>query len=352
MLQIKGTHGEGGGQIVRTALALSAMTGQPFELTNIRAGRSKSGLKAQHLTAIEAWREICGAATNDVRIGSSFLKFSPGVIRPGTYHIDIGTAGSIALLLQALLLPLSFASKSTTLHLQGGTSGKWQAPVEFYQLVLFPYLERLVSLDLERIRLGYYPKGGGKVRLVIHPLLSTWEERLSVSPFVLTVSGDIREFRGISHAGHTLEKARVAERQAEAARELLQSYDRPIRIDIEYGATYSPGSGITLCAIMENEKDPTLPIRMGGSALGRRGKPAEEVGREAAQQLLKSIAYGAPVDEHLSDQLIPFLGVIPGSKMRVAFLSQHLLSNIYVVEQFLPVKFQTENNLVAVTSTQ
>jgi RNA 3'-phosphate cyclase len=351
MLRIDGTHGEGGGQIVRTALALSVLTGRPFVLTDIRAGRSQAGLKAQHLTAIKAWREICGAVTNEVHTGSTFLKFTPGPVQPGSYTIDIGTAGSIALLLQAMLLPLSFAPKATTLHIQGGTSGKWQAPVEYYQLVLFPYLERIVSLGLQRIRLGYYPKGGGKIRLTIRPRFQHWHELSALPPFDITTPGKIREVRGISHAARFLEKARVAERQAMAAREVLQTLDCPLNLETEYGETLSPGSGITLCAIMENKKAAAFPIRIGAGALGERGRPAEDVGKDAAQQLKKTIASGATVDKHLSDQLIPFLALLPGSKMRAAYLSRHLLSNIYVVEQFLPVKFQTKGNLVTVEAS-
>lgn len=349
MLHIDGTHGEGGGQIVRTALALSVLTGRSFELTDIRAGRSRPGLKAQHLTAIKAWREICGAQTNEVQTGSSYLKFTPGRSRPGHYHIDIGTAGSIALLLQALLLPLSFATQPTTLHLTGGTTGKWQAPVEFYKLVLFPYLQRIATLEVERIRLGYYPKGGGQIRLHIQPLFQDWKDLSSVSPFDLTAPGKTLRIQGISHASLFLEKARVAERQAEAARAALQHLGCPIHIETEYGETRSPGSGITLCAVLENRRSSDFPIRMGAGALGERGKPAEDVGREAARRLIDNIATKTPVDEHLSDQLIPFMALLPGSRMQVAHLSPHLLSNIYVVEQFLPVKFKTDQHIVKVS---
>lgn len=341
-LHLDGAHGEGGGQIVRTALALSTLTGEPFRMTNIRAGRDRPGLKAQHLTAIETLRRVCGAHTNPVSLGSQELDFQPGPVIPGTYSVDIGTAGSIALLLQAVFLPLLFAEAPTTLELRGGTCGRWQTPMEYYQLVFLPYLNRLADIHLTMPRRGYYPKGGGLVRLTIAPRYAQFGKQTDLSPYDLPEGGVPLRVEGISHASESLQPARVAERQAEAARRHLERSLRcPVSIQISYLPAYSTGSGITLTAVFPDDK-PMAAHRLGADALGERGKPAERVGKQAANQLLSYLQSNTAVDEYLADQLIPFLALHPGSRMRTHAISDHLLSNCYVVEQFLPVRFRID----------
>src|SRR3989338_6026985 len=168
MLTLDGTHLEGGGSLVRVALALSALTGKPFKITNIRANRSEPGLKAQHLHAIKALTQLCQAETNPIDIGTRELTFKPGKIKKGIYSIDIGTAGSITLLLQALILPSLFAPGKVTLNITGGTCGKWQASVDYLQHLLLPHLQRFVEkIELKIIKRGYYPAGGGEIILEI-----------------------------------------------------------------------------------------------------------------------------------------------------------------------------------------
>ena len=170
MIELDGSYGEGGGALVRTALALSTLTGKEFRVTNIRAGRKKPGLKAQHLNAIKALEEICGAETNKISLGSTELHFKPGKLKRGIYDINIGTAGSISLLLQALVLPCMFAPGKITLNVKGGTCGKWQAPVDYLQNVLLPHLQRFPQkIELKVLKRGYFPKGGGEINLQISP---------------------------------------------------------------------------------------------------------------------------------------------------------------------------------------
>ena len=155
MIQLDGSYGEGGGSLIRTALALSTLTKKPFKINNIRAGRPKPGLKAQHLTAIKALKEICNAKTKDFELGTTDFWYHPGKIKSGVYNINIGTAGSITLLLQALILPSMFAPNKITLKVTGGTCGKWQASVDYLQNVLLPHLKRFVSkIELKIMKRG------------------------------------------------------------------------------------------------------------------------------------------------------------------------------------------------------
>src|SRR3989338_7539350 len=198
MIQLDGRYGEGGGALVRTALALSTLTGKSFEVKDIRAGRPNPGLKAQHLTAINALKEITGAETNKIFLGSTGLSFIPGRVKRGIYNIDIGTAGSITLLLQALILPCLFAPGKVTLIVRGGTCGKWQASVDYLQNVLLPHLQKFAKrIELKILKRGYYPKGNGLVQLEISPkyknkdFASFYEELgLRVSKFDLTEPGE------------------------------------------------------------------------------------------------------------------------------------------------------------------
>src|SRR3989344_7420317 len=163
MITIDGSQGEGGGQITRTALALSTLTHKPFRITDIRKNRPQPGLKAQHLTAIHALKELCGAKTSIVGVGSTELEYVPGAVESGNFSFDIGTAGSISLLLQALLPQLLFVSKPVKLTIIGGTCGLWQAPVEYFEYVLLPHIQRFADVSCSVEKRGYYPAGGGKV---------------------------------------------------------------------------------------------------------------------------------------------------------------------------------------------
>lgn len=342
MIHLDGSQGEGGGQMVRTALALSTLTGQPFRMTRIRANRPRGGLKAQHLRAVEALRAIAGARIHDLhdlRVGAEELVFIPGPVKPGAYHFEIGTAGSIALLLQALLPPLLFAPGASELLLTGGTCGRWQPSVAYTRAVLLPYLTRLAKIELEILREGYFPKGGGEVKVRIDPVYPSWQSALqALPPYDLTTAGPPLRFGGVAFAAEQLRERNVAERMAEGARAWLAAWDHPVAIDIRYGPAYNAGAGICLWADLAG--DP--PGRLGADALGERGKPAETVGREAAERLNHALGSDAPVDEYLADQLVPFLALAPGSRLRAPRASGHFLSNIDITRRFLPVDFRAE----------
>ncbi len=354
MVKLDGSHLEGGGQIVRTALALSTITQKVFEVDNIRKGRSKPGLKNQHLSCIKALEQLCNAQTEGTELLSTNLKFYPGKIKPQTISIDIGTAGSITLLLQSLLIPSIFAQKKIRLKITGGTDVSWSPQFDYFNNVIIPQLRKYADIEASLLRRGYYPKGQGKVEIKIKPKFSL--ENLEEAPQInLTEQCNLIQIKGISHASLDLQKVNVAERQAKAAKLFLNKLNCPIQIQTQYQDTLSTGSGITLWAIFSkdpNEIDFNNPIRLGADVLGERGKRAEDVraedvGQEAAEKLLKEINSKAPVDEHLADNLIPFLA-LTGNEIKTSEITNHTLTNIYVCEQFLNKTFEVDkkNNTI------
>jgi len=349
--------GEGGGQIVRTALAISSLTGQPFKITNIREARKDPGLKAQHVHCVKALQQLCNAKADGAEIGSRELLYIPGKISAKIITIDIGTAGSITLLLQAVLLPCLFAQKSHTLTLIGGTDTEWSMPIDYFTNVLAPQYRRIAGLNVKLLKRGYYPKGGGQVEFAIKPEIKRnefetfegFQKALTHKVFNLEKQGELVSIKGISHAHESLAKAQVAERQANAAKQALLQLNVPIDITTEYADTHSIGSGITLWAIFSPTKediDIDNPIRLGADALGALGKPAEKVGIEAAQKLIKEIQDGAPVDKHLADNLIPLIALCKPSAIKTSEITSHTRTNMQVVEAFLGKTFTNKENTI------
>ena len=354
MLKIDGNYGTGGGQIIRTALALSTITQIPFEAHDIRKGKDDSGLKAQHLECIKVLEKLCNAKAEDAELGSKTLKFFPGKIKGQSLSIDIGTAGSISLLLQSLLLPCFFADKKVKLDITGGTCVKWAMPYEYFENVLVPHLRKFCTkIDVKLLRQGYFPKGGGKIEISIVPKFElgnkSFEEfsselrRLNLQIEQLN-QGNLVQIKGIAHASKDLQNAKVAEREAEVAKLLLSKLNCPVNITSSYADAYSTGTSITLWAIFSKNKeelDFSNPIIIGADALGERGKSSEDVGKEVARSLLKSIDSKAPIDPHLSDNLIPWLALF-GGKIKVAEITNHCRTNIWVCEQFLGKIFEID----------
>ncbi|HLD40008.1 MAG TPA: RNA 3'-terminal phosphate cyclase [Candidatus Nanoarchaeia archaeon] len=361
MIILDGNYGEGGGALVRTALALSALTGQEFKVTNIRAGRADSGLKAQHLTAIKALKELCHAETNNIDLGSIELHFKPGKIKKGIYDLDIGTAGSITLLLQALILPSLFAPGKVTFNITGGTCGKWQASVDYLQNILLPYLNRFVEkIEMKILKRGYYPKGQGLIRLEISPRFtihkyesfSALAEELpfKVPKIKLLEQGKLEQIRGIVNVSAELQEKEVGERIKNAIVGSLRSYHAPINIRAEYAKAESIGGEALVWGVFSHDGkvDFDNPVLLAGDALVEKGKSSEEIGQAAAEELKKQIDAGVAVDHHLADQLVQFMGLLPGSKIKAGKISKHAETNMYVLEKFLPVAFKIEGNVVSV----
>jgi RNA 3'-phosphate cyclase len=345
---IDGSHGEGGGQILRTALALSVITGKPFLIEKIRALRPSPGLMAQHLTGIRVVTSLTGSRAVGASKGSGTLEFSPAPLTSGSGMVDVGTAGSVTLILQSILLPLVLAKRESQLSLTGGTDVAWSPPVDYVTRVLLPHIAARAEIGLHLVRRGYYPKGGGRIDLRIRPIRSERPEE----DIDLAGRGRLVEVKGVSHASGVLGEARVAERQARAAREALASLNTRAIIRTEYVDSPSIGSGITLWALFApTEADPGgRAAILGGDALGARGKRAEKVGIEAARELLDEIRSGAAVDRHCADHLIPLLGLV-GGRMKTSRITGHILSNIYVTERFLDAGFAVDEKRGLITAS-
>ncbi|MBI4148078.1 RNA 3'-terminal phosphate cyclase [Candidatus Woesearchaeota archaeon] len=345
MIEIDGSYGEGGGQIVRTALALSLLTSKPFRITNIRSGRDKPGLKAQHVHAIKAAQQLSDASVSGAVEGNKELEFHPRTFTAKKLSIDIGTAGSITLLLQALLPAIIFGPKRCTLEISGGTDVAWSCPADYYANILLPTLERYAHIGFAIKKRGFYPKGGGQCTLTIEPLHPLGAQ---APPLVLDTQGTLVKINGVAVASKSLAGHEVAERMAQSARDLLTNqYKIPIDIRTEYADTFSDGCTITLWAVCSPTQDVTPHTRrlIGADVLGEKGIPAETIGREAAQKLIKTLDSGAAVDEHLADNLIPFLGLCGGT-IKTSTITPHTTTNMFVVEKFLPVKFHVQGNVI------
>jgi RNA 3'-phosphate cyclase len=354
MIEIDGSHGEGGGSIARVAMALSVLTGKEFKIDKIRSGRKQPGLKAQHLTAIKALKEICGAETNEIGIGSTKLEFKPGKLKRGVFEIDIGTAGSITLLLQALLLPCMFAPGKVTLRIKGGTSGKWQASVDYLQNILLPHLKKFASkISVRILKRGYYPKGGGEVLVEISPKVNL--ENLKnglkeIKRIELIEQGNLEQVKGVVNCSLALEKAEIGRRIKISAKERLKRLGCPVDIRVEYAESLSPGGEAILWTVFSKDGDVNFdnPVILGGDALAEKGKSSEEVGKEAALELISEINSKGCVDKHLGDQLLIFMCLLPGSRIKVSEITEHCKTNMYVIEKFLDVKFKITGEEISV----
>jgi RNA 3'-terminal phosphate cyclase (ATP) len=313
MMEIDGSFGEGGGQIVRTAAALSAVTGTPVSITNIRKGRPKPGLAPQHVEALRALARLCNAQTDGVEPGSSRIAFHPGKVRGRSCHAEIGTAGSVTLLMQCLLPAMLTADEPISLEVSGGTDVQWSPTIDYYRHVFLPALSCFgARARLELRQRGYFPRGQGSVLLKTEPS--------SLRAGHLRARESERDVEGISHCSNLPEH--VAKRQAESASRVLREAGLSSSISHETLRLPSTGSGITLWSGFK-----------GGSALGSRGLPAEEVGGRAATELATEMRSAAAVDTHLCDQLIPYLAMAGGS-YTVREISDHTRTNIWTAGQF------------------
>jgi RNA 3'-terminal phosphate cyclase (ATP) len=325
-VEIDGSYGEGGGQILRTALALSAILRKPFTIHHIRSKRKNPGLQAQHLEAVEALSRITEAQTEGVRFGSQKITFIPQKILPGDYQFEVRTAGSVTLLLQAIFLPLCLSGEISRVILVGGTHVPWSPSFHYLSEVLLPTLQWMgVSAKAAIEKWGFYPKGGGKIQLKIDPVHE-------LRPISLVDRGSLKKIHGIS-AISNLPK-HVAERQKEQA---LKKIQRELKIDAEITTSYdipSNGPGSFLFLLAEYEK--TLAAF---SSLGERGKPAEKVADEAVDSLKDFIESDSCIDPYLADQLVHFMALAKGnSSFTTTQMTEHLLTNLWVVGHFLEVK--------------
>jgi len=333
MIEVDGSILEGGGQLLRVSIALSAVTGTPVRVFNIRAKRSNPGLRPQHLKAVEAVAKLVSARTSGLSVGSKEIEFVPSRAEARDLEIDVGTAGSVGLVLQAMMPAMAFATGPMTVVIKGGTNNPMAPPIDFLERVLFPALQNLgVSASLELVRRGFYPRGQGLVKMRMHPVTS-------VSSLVLTEFGELRRISGLAYSSRLPDH--VANRMVSASKlalrkdgysdvsiiqEILRQGDPRCAVDL--------GCGIILVAELSSGGI------IGGDSLGERGMPAEEVGTKAAQRLIEQLERRAPVDRHLGDQLAVWIGLAKGtSVIRVCELTLHALTCVEVIQRIGGAKF-------------
>jgi len=326
MVEINGSVGEGGGQILRTALSLSCYLKKSFRIYNIRANRKNPGLRPQHITCVKAAQLISRAETKGNSPGSKELIFEPNRVQSGYYHFDIGTAGSTSLVIQTILLPLCLAHDRSDITITGGTHVPWSPPFHYLRDVFLATLNKS-GLDVhpEIHKWGFYPKGGGHIKVSIKPTNS-------VNPINLENRGKLISLRGISGVGNL--SLDIAKRQSSSAQEILKSHGLKADIDIQSVPCTGKGTFFYLTAIFENSF-------AGFSSLGQRGKKAEIVGKEATEEFIEFFHSNAAVDKRLADQLVPYLALSSGkSSFITSDVTRHLLTNIWVVKKFLDVKVE------------
>jgi RNA 3'-phosphate cyclase len=325
---IDGSYGEGGGQIIRTAISLSALTGKPTRIENIRANRPNPGLNFQHKTSVEAVARLCNAKIKGLDIGSKTIEFIPSSLKGGNIKLNIGTAGSIPLVFQSCL-PLSlFTEGGASITIMGGTDVKWSPPIDFIKYIFLTHLKRMgLNIDLEIITRGYYPKGGGEVLFNIRPCLE-------ILPFAPRIRGNLRHVKGLINLGNLPDH--ISHRMKQSVNKNLIEI-RDIKILTNKTNSISPGIGLVLWAEFDNTV-------VGANVLGERGIPAEKLGKNAANTLMQDIDSKALVDVYSADQLLIYMALAKGySSFTVRELSNHARTHIWLIEKLLEVKFNIED---------
>ncbi|HEV2914287.1 MAG TPA: RNA 3'-terminal phosphate cyclase [Pyrinomonadaceae bacterium] len=324
MISIDGSYGEGGGQIIRTSLALALVTGKPFRIERVRARRARPGLQRQHLTAVNAAAEIGRAETSGAAVGSAQFTFIPREVVPGDYTFSIGTAGSATLVLQTILPPLAVASRPSRLALEGGTHNVHAPPFEFLAETFLPLVSRMgpkVTAELKRY--GFYPPGGGRFEVSIEPVTELL--RLDIAERGPLLTERARSLVVNLPRG-------IAERELAVVREMLGWGDDQLELAVSTNAL-SPGNVLTIR--LESEQVTEIVTGM-----GERGVRAETVAERAVAEARSYIETGAPVGVHLADQLLVPLALAGGGSFLTGPLSLHATTNISVIRKFLDVRIQ------------
>ncbi|MFG0284936.1 MAG: RNA 3'-terminal phosphate cyclase [Phycisphaerales bacterium JB039] len=336
VIELDGALGEGGGQILRTALGLSMVTGRACRIENIRAGRAKPGLLRQHLTAVQAAARVSGAQVEGAAIGAATLTFAPGPVTSGEYHFAIGTAGSTTLVLQTLLPALITAPAPSTITIEGGTHNTHAPSVHFLARAFLPLLERMgprVELRLERH--GFYPAGGGRIVASITPCKA-------LRPLTLLERGEITQRRAIATVAGL--PGAIAKRELAAFAQRLNWPDDALRIE-RLPDRVGPGN--------------VLSVEVGDGVVtevftgfGQKGVSAEKVGGDTAEEVCAYLAGGAPVGPYLADQLMVPMALAGGGALRTGPLTSHASTNAAVIRRFLSadLRCESEGRLTTVTA--
>jgi RNA 3'-terminal phosphate cyclase (ATP) len=331
LIEIDGSEGEGGGQILRSALALSILTGKPFKLVNIRANRPKPGLAAQHLMCVKAAGQISGAFYKGANIGSSVLFFEPKEVKAGTYHFSIGTAGATGLVLHTLALPLALRGNAEShLTITGGTHVKAAPTYHFNETTWAAYHRKFgMEIDLQMVRPGFYPRGGGEIQATIRPCPAVKHLKLIECPKLTTAGG---------FAARAELPESVSEKMARRMKHKLKQAGIESEIPHE---EWSNGPSAVAAIVFRQAPVPTM-----FTALGERGKPSEAVADDCAEEALAYNASGCPVDPHSADQIVlPLAFADHPSEYRVSEVTQHLRTNVETIKRFVDREITCEGGL-------
>lgn len=331
MIEIDSAHG---GQMLRSAVGLSALTKIPCKIHNIRMQKKNPGLKTQHIHAILATQKLCNAKTISVNLGSKYIEFFPSEIDAGDISVNIETAGALSLILQALMIPISKITIPINVELNGGaTYGKWAPSIHYIIYVLAPHLQKLgYNFHISVEKHGFFPKGGARVRAQFSPLSST-------IPIRLEHFGEIKNIKGISIASLSLRSKRVADRQAEMARRIIKErVGIDPQINIEYVDSLCAGSGITLWV-------ETTSTVFGADVVGEKLLSSEKIGADVSEKIINIIESKSTVDEYLADQLLVYMAMAEGESVIVSpTLTKHILTNIDVIKRFISTEFTINQN--------
>ena len=323
MIILDGSHGEGGGQILRSALALSAVTETPFRIENIRANRRRPGLMRQHVVAVEAAATISGAQVSGAELHSKTLEFHPQLVRGGLFRFDIGSAGSATLVLQTILPALMGASQNSRVHIEGGTHNPMAPPFDSFASSFLPLIQRMGPLIEPRLaRHGFYPAGGGLIEVSVRP-------SDGLMPLRLEERGAVQ--RVIARAIVQNLPRHIADREIAIAKELLTFED--VEEEIVEVEGHGPGNGFLVEIISENVSEVF-------SAVGSRGVRAEAVAASAVKEANAYLKSGAPVGEHLADQLLLPIAMARAGSFVTQMISSHFRTNIDIINHFLPAHFE------------
>jgi len=325
-MEIDGAHGEGGGQLLRNSAALAAVTHIPVRVTNIRARRPKPGLAAQHLTALQAVAALADATVEGLNVGSREVTIAPGHLRGGRFSFDVGTAGSVTLVLQACLPPALRAPEPVELRLIGGTDVPWSPPLDYFRFVFLPLLARMGGkVTIELVRRGYFPRGGGEIRVNVVPAPE-------FRPLLVEPPGAMRRVDGIAHVGNLPRD--VAQRMKHAAlRRFVGIAEAKVEETSE--AAIGPGGAIVLWTEHENTV-------LGSSGLARKGVPAEALGQAAADEVVEDLRAHASLDIHAADQVLLYSALAKGeSRFSVREITKHMETTMWLLENVLRTRFET-----------
>jgi len=325
MIQIDGSYGEGGGQILRYGVSLSIVTQQPVEIINIRKNRKTKGLKPQHYTAVSLLKNLSDAKVEGLFIGSDALRFYPQQVNGGVFQVDVGTAGSITLIMQACLLLGLITETGITVRIRGGTDVRWSPSWDYFTEVFLRTLRMIgVRVKEELHQRGYYPKGGGEASIHIQPMHH-------LTGFHGTRGVKDHELYGRIHRSQLPDH--ISQRMKQTIMKTAFSNDLRSHIKTEQVTSASAGVGLTLWM---HETHAVLGV----SSLGKKGVPAEAIAQTAVDTLLMDYDAGVSVDEHLFDQLLPYLVFADGPSIcRVRRLSSHAQTNLWLLNQFIQSDF-------------